>query len=135
MEAIEFETDGKLLARYIPASAAWGSGLKFFSGDQEFVQVGTWGYDAGKKLCAHYHNRLERSVDWTQEVLYVRNGKLRATVSAVDSSEEHIVEMSDGDLLILLDGVHGYEILSEQTEVLEIKNGPYLGAEKDRTRI
>ena len=45
------------------------------------------------------------------------------------------VELSCGDILILFFGGHGYEILENGTQVLEVKNGPYVGAEKDRKRI
>jgi hypothetical protein len=40
-----------------------------------------------------------------------------------------------GDTIILLNGGHGYEILSDNTKVLEVKNGPYVGADKDRERL
>jgi hypothetical protein len=38
-----------VLARYIPANKAWNDGLAFFSSDDEYVQVGTWQYPAGKQ--------------------------------------------------------------------------------------
>ena len=43
--------------------------------------------------------------------------------------------VKQGELLILLESGHGYSILEEDTTVLEVKNGPYLGAEIDRRRI
>ena len=52
--------------------------------------------------------------------------------------EEKPVEkllIQKGDILILLESGHGYHILEDNTKVLEIKNGPYLGAEIDRHRI
>ena len=45
------------------------------------------------------------------------------------------LELGAGDTLILLNGGHGYEILEDNTQVLEVKNGPYPGAEADRRRI
>jgi hypothetical protein len=35
----------------------------------------------------------------------------------------------------LLRGGHGYEILEDGTQVLEVKNGPYLGPDVDRRRL
>ena len=35
----------------------------------------------------------------------------------------------------MLRGAHGYDILENGTQVLEVKNGPYVGAELDRKRI
>ena len=40
-----------------------------------------------------------------------------------------------GDILIMLEGGHSYEIMEDNTQVLEIKNGPYVGAELDRRRF
>jgi hypothetical protein len=37
--------------------------------------------------------------------------------------------------MVLLAGGHGYEILEDNTKILEVKNGPYLGASEDRKRI
>ncbi|MCW5649316.1 MAG: hypothetical protein KIS62_06210 [Ramlibacter sp.] len=128
--------EGELvLARHIPASAAWNDGLAFFSGDDEFIQVGVWGYPQGKELKAHIHNEVTREVLWTQEVLFVRSGKIRANI--FDTSEQKVAEIdvATGDVIILLRGGHGYEILEDGTQVLEIKNGPYVGADRDRRRI
>jgi hypothetical protein len=124
-----------ILARHILAADAWGSGLKFFSQDSEYVQVGTWGYSAGKELLAHSHNEVKREVLWTQEVLYIRKGRIRADI--YDTSNLKVAELigEEGDLLILLIGGHGYVILEEGTQVLEVKNGPYLGADIDRRRL
>jgi oxalate decarboxylase/phosphoglucose isomerase-like protein (cupin superfamily) len=124
----------KLLARYIPA-AAWKPGLSFFTEDQHFIQVGSWNYASGKELQAHVHNRVDRAVERTQEVVYVRKGRLLASVYAADGTLVREVTVSAGDTIVLFDGGHGYRILEDGTEVLEVKNGPYPGAEADRTRI
>ena len=121
-----------VLARHISAENVWGDGLQFFSKDEEFEQVGTWNYNQGKILLAHTHNELAREVHWTQEVLYLHTGKLKAKI--YDTFNELIAELivNKGDILILLRGGHGYEILEDDTKVIEINNGPYLGAEIDR---
>lgn len=135
MTIIEVKDGSLILARYIPADAAWVDGLNFFSEDTEFVQVGSWVYPARKELLPHRHNHVDKVAGWTQEVLYIRKGKIRADI--YNSAELKISEIiaSEGDVLILLAGGHGYTILEDKTEVLEIKNGPYFGAEMDRRRI
>jgi hypothetical protein len=124
-----------VLARHIPADEAWGDGLSFFSSDNEYVQVGSWGYDAGKELLAHAHNIVERTVTVTQEVLFIKKGSVLAEI--YDSSSTKVAEFKalEGDIVILLGGGHGYKILEDGTQVLEIKNGPYLGADIDRVRL
>lgn len=124
----------KLLARYVPAGA-WQPGLSFFTEDQHFIQVGSWNYASGKALQAHVHNRVDRQVERTQEVVYVRKGRLLASVYASDGTLVREVTVAEGDTIILFDGGHGYRILEDGTEVLEVKNGPYPGADADRTRI
>lgn len=129
-------TDGTLvLARHIPAADAWGDGLKFFSPDGDYQQVGTWGYGAGKTLLAHSHNEVPRTVPWTQEVLYVRAGRIQAEIFDTRDTLVATLEAGAGDILVLLRGGHGYRILDDGTQVLEIKNGPYVGADADRRRL
>ncbi|GJL65413.1 MAG: hypothetical protein NPIRA05_03840 [Nitrospirales bacterium] len=133
---IEEVRDGDtVLARHIPASISWAEGLNFFSEESEFIQVGTWGYQGGKELLPHSHNKVEREVDRTQEVLFVRKGALLASVYNLMNEKVREIRLSEGDIIILLSGGHGYEILEDETQVLEIKNGPYAGADVDRTRL
>ncbi len=131
----EIKEGDKVLARHIPASEAWGQGLKFFSPDRDYVQVGTWGYPAGKELLAHAHNEVKRQVPWTQEVLYIRKGRLRADIYGSNGVKVAEFDAAEGDVLVLLEGGHGYSIMEDGTEVLEIKNGPYVGADADRRRL
>ena len=134
-EVVEIKEGNLILARHIPSDAAWRDGLHFFSPDGDFIQVGTWGYGTGKELKAHIHNEVLREVLWTQEVLFVRKGMLRANI--FDTNQKKVAELNvqAGDVIILLRGGHGYEILEDGTQVLEIKNGPYVGADADRRRI
>jgi hypothetical protein len=86
-------------------------------------------------LLAHSHNEVSRTVLWTQEVLYVRKGRLLAEIFDANDKKVAQVQVTAGDILVLLRGGHGYEILEDGTEVLEIKNGPYVGANSDRRRL
>lgn len=131
----EIKEGNLILARHVAADTAWSGGLKFFSPEDDYIQVGTWGYDSGKDLLAHSHNPVTREVSWTQEVLYVRKGSIRADIYS--THEEKVAELivSEGDFIVLLRGGHGYHILEDETQVLEIKNGPYLGADVDRRRL
>ena len=132
----EIKKDGKILARYISANEAWGNeNLSFFSEDEEYIQAGSWNYSKGKKLLAHSHNEVERSVLFTQEVLFVKSGSLKAFIYDDDSNLVEEFTAYKDDILIMLSGGHGYEVLEDDTKVLEIKNGPYLGAEIDRDRL
>ena len=130
-----FDLANNLLARYIPSLEAWNEGLNFFSHDTEFLQVGTWVYENGKELKAHIHNKVNRDIGWTQELLFINEGSVLAKIFDSKGTEIQELKMVKGDLLILIDGGHGYKILEDNTKVLEVKNGPYLGPEVDRKRI
>lgn len=130
----EIKVDDKILAVHIP-SDAWSKGLNFYSKDNDFIQVGIWGYDFGKKLQPHIHNEVNREVSRTQEVIFIKSGKLAAFIFSEEGNLVRRIELSQGDILIALLGGHGYEVLEDNTYVLEVKNGPYPGAEIDRRRL
>ncbi len=132
---IEVKDNGIVLARYIPASSAWENGLSFFSDDEDYIQVGTWGYDKPKELLAHTHNEVHRDVAWTQEVIFVKKGSIKAEIYDLSNKKVKDIICNIGDIIVLLRGAHGYHILEDDTQVLEVKNGPYVGAELDRVRI
>jgi hypothetical protein len=134
-EVVEIKEGDLVLARHIPANVAWQDGLNFHSQDNDFIQVGIWGYSAGKELRAHIHKEVKREVLWTQEVLFIRSGQLQANI--FNTQEQKVAELivNAGDIIILLRGGHGYEILENGTQVLEIKNGPYVGPDLDRRRF
>lgn len=126
--------DNVILAKHI-SSNEWEDGLKFYSNDDEYMQVGTWGYDKDKELLAHSHNEVSREVLYTQEVLYIKKGSIEATIYDINDNLVEKFIAKEGDVVILLRGGHGYRILEDKTQVLEVKNGPYVGAEKDRRRL
>lgn len=131
----EIKIGNTVLARHITQDDI-EPGLNFFSGDKEFIQVGVWGhYEEGKELQAHIHNAFDRVSSRTYEVLYVIKGGVEASIYGLDEKFIEKCSISQGEILVLLECGHGYKILSEDTTVLEIKNGPYAGAEKDRYRF
>ena len=132
----EVSKDGVILARVIRAKEAWDSeGLAFFSNDNEFIQAGSWNYSRGKELLAHTHNEVIRTISHTQEVIFIKSGSLVAYIYDSENNLVEEVEVCTDDILIMLAGGHGYKILQDDTKVLEIKNGPYVGAELDRVRL
>ena len=110
-------------------------GISFYSNDEDFIQVGTWNYEKGQYLAAHNHNIMERKINRTNEIIIILEGKLK--IDVYNENDEKIAELEakKNDLLIMINGGHGYHILEDNTKVIEIKNGPYLGAEKDRRRL
>ena len=131
----EIKENDVVLARLIKSEDVWKKGLAFFSQDQDFIQVGTWGYDKEKHLLPHIHNEVSREVLWTQEVIYVKQGKIRAHIFGTSENKITDLDVHAGDVIILLRGGHGYTVMEDDTQVLEVKNGPYVGADRDRRRF
>jgi len=127
------DANGALLAYKIPEVLQ--KGLCPYSDESDFVQALSWNYDAGKRLQPHRHLSVPRVVEYTQEVVVVLRGRLRATVFDSDCSRVTELLLGPGETAVFLAGGHGYEIMEDDTRVLEIKNGPYPGAELDRERF
>jgi hypothetical protein len=132
---IEKIVDGDSTLAIIIRNADWETGLNFVSSGEDYQQVGIWGYNKGQKLAPHIHFVAPRQVLRTQEVIFVKDGRVRADIYTHEKKFLKSVELERGDTIILLNGGHGYEILSDNTKVLEVKNGPYVGADKDRERL
>ncbi len=130
----EILENGTVLARYIPNSSL-KEGLGFYSNEDEFIQVGSWNYPAGKVLQAHNHHIVERNINRTQEVVVVLKGSIHVSVYNENDELKESFTANQGDVFIMLAGGHGYEILEDDTLAIEIKNGPYPGAEIDRRRL
>ncbi len=128
-------TEGDLILAIVIRGEDWEEGLNFVSSDGDYLQVGTWGYKKGKKLEPHTHLIEHREVSRTQEIIFVKEGRVKADIYTEKEELLQSVELKTGDAIILLNGGHGYEVLEDNTKVLEVKNGPYVGADKDRKRI
>ena len=124
-----------VIARHFRADELRNPGLSFYSEDQEGVQVGIWNYDAGKILVPHVHNSIQKLSDRTSEVLFIISGSVHADIYDDIGNILSEIQLNTGDVLVCLMGGHGYHVLEQGTQVLEVKNGPYFGPELDRHRI
>jgi mannose-6-phosphate isomerase-like protein (cupin superfamily) len=91
-------------------------------------QVGFVVYPKGGDVKRHSHQPLERHLIGMSEVLVVRSGG--CTLDLYD--DDHILvasrRMGPGDVAVLTAGGHGLH-MEEDTVLLEVKQGPYLGAD------
>lgn len=108
-------------------------GIRFFTPNSFSQQLAYMKHPKGKTIDAHTHNLVLREVVHTQEVLFIRKGKLR--VDFFDDQREYLESciLKSGDTIMLASGGHGFEML-EETEMIEVKQGPYAG-ENDKTRF
>lgn len=128
----QIEHNGKILAIIISNDYS-KDGVEFFTPNDFSQQLAYMKHSKGKRIDAHTHNIVPREVSYTKEVLVIRKGKLRVDFYEDDQTyiESHIV--NQGDIILLAFGGHGFECL-EEVEMVEIKQGPYLG-EQDKVRF
>ncbi|MCP2731571.1 cupin domain-containing protein [Limnofasciculus baicalensis] len=121
-----------LLAIIIPANFSQ-PGIKFFTPNSLSQQLAYMNHPAGKVIQPHVHNPVSREVFYTQEVLFIRKGKLRVDFYTQDQQYIDSRLLQVGDVILLIAGGHGFEAI-EDLEMIEVKQGPYVG-EQDKTRF
>ncbi|MER3433573.1 MAG: hypothetical protein C4288_09095 [Leptolyngbya sp. ERB_1_1] len=128
----EITHDGQLFAIIVSANFQ-KPGIHFFTPDNLSQQLAYMQHSAGKIIQPHVHNPVPREVHLTQEVLVVKRGRVRVDFYTKEQEylESHLLQT--GDVILLIQGGHGFEVL-EEVEMIEVKQGPYVG-EHDKTRF
>lgn len=108
-------------------------GIEFFTPDEYSQQIGYMNRGRGYVIPPHVHNSVTRKVHFTREVLFIKSGKVRVDLynDHYDYVESAIIE--SGDIILLANGGHGFEMI-EDSEIFEVKQGPYAG-DGDKTRF
>ncbi len=108
-------------------------GIEFFTPNNYSQQLGYMNRPKGHEIPPHVHNKVKRNVEYTNEVLLIKSGKVR--VDFYDESKNYLKSeiLNKGDVILLAQGGHGFEML-ENTEMIEIKQGPYFD-DNDKTRF
>ncbi|MBV8805903.1 MAG: hypothetical protein JO042_12675 [Sinobacteraceae bacterium] len=108
-------------------------GITFLTPNDYSQQLGYMNRRAGYRIPPHIHNPVPRAVTFTREVLFVKSGKTRVDFYTDDREYVESRILNAGDVILLASGGHGFEML-EDTEMIEVKQGPYAG-EGDKTLV
>ncbi len=106
-------------------------GVHFFTPGTFSQQLGFMSHPAGHQIRAHAHKEVQRDVLRTQEVILIRKGRIRVDFYTTAGAPLDSRTLEAGDVILLAGGGHGFEIL-EACEMIEVKQGPYLG-DQDKT--
>lgn len=108
-------------------------GIEFFTPDHFSQQLAYMKRPRNYSIPPHVHNPVPREVTLTNEVLFIKSGRMR--IDFYNDQHAYIESrvVVSGDVILLSHGGHGFEML-EETEIIEVKQGPYAG-EKDKTRF
>lgn len=117
--------DGELIAIIVRADFK-KNGIEFFTADNFSQQLAYMNRPAGYKIESHIHNKVRREVLYTQEVLFIKSGKVQ--IDFFDDNRNYIKSriLNQGDVILLAHGGHGFVML-EKSEIIEVKQGPYAG--------
>jgi hypothetical protein len=122
----------RLLAIVIRAQTTTDKKYNFLTEPDNALQLGVNSYAGGEVIPSHSHLRTEVTVPSGQEFVLVNKGRLRGDL--YDETTRELVsaqELSKGDMILLMSGGHGFEVL-EECQIVEVKQGPYLSKEKDK---
>lgn len=132
--AIEFIKNNDLVLAIIIPHDHVEEGLNFITPESFSQQLAYMHHPVGKMIQPHIHKPLKREVEYTQEVLLIKRGKMRVDFYTPD--EVYIMSriLVTGDTILLASAGHGFEVI-EEIEMIEIKQGPYGGHDADKTRF
>jgi len=105
--------------------------IKFFTPNEFSQQLAYMNRSKGYKIKPHIHKKNNKMTTYTQEVLFIKSGKVR--VDFYDESKNYVISkiLNSGDIILLSEGGHGFEFLDD-AEIIEVKQGPY---DKDKDKI
>ena len=106
--------------------------VDFFTPDSFSQQLGYLPHRKGNIIKPHEHRINTRIVDYTQEVLIIKEGLLRVNYYDLNHCLFSSELLNAGDVILLCRGGHGFEFL-EDTVMIEIKQGPYTGVDDKQT--
>ena len=108
-------------------------GIYFFTPDDFSQQLAYMNRPKDYVIDPHVHNAIPRKIEWTQEVLFIKSGRVR--VDFYDQERVYLESriLNAGDVILLAHGGHGFTML-EASEIIEVKQGPY-ASDKDKTRF
>jgi len=105
------------------------------SPDDQFLQVSAKKINKGDFFKAHRHLSCDKHVTITQESWIILDGEVEGVFYDLDNKELYRTILQSGDCIVIFNGGHSLECLTDDTILYEIKNGPYYGAAKDKVYL
>lgn len=124
---------GEVIFAIIVSSKFEKDGIEFFTPNDFSQQLAYMKRPKDYVIAPHVHNAVRREVLFTKEVLFIKSGKVRVDFYDDDKNYLESTIIVGGDVILLAFGGHGFEML-EESEIIEVKQGPYAG-EMDKVRF
>ncbi len=130
---LEYIYEEDTLLAIIIKSDFTSEGIEFFTPNEFSQQLGYMKRETGYIIQPHIHKPVERKIQYTNEVLFIKTGSLKVDFYKPDQTYIKSKVLKTGDIILLAQGGHGFEFL-EESEIIEVKQGPYAG-ELDKKRF
>lgn len=131
MSDIEQVADASGILALVIRAGATSDATAFLTSSDSAFQAGFVVYPANGRVKPHVHLPVARHIEGTAEFLLVRSGRCVVDIYSADRRIVATRELGPGDAVLSLGGGHGFRMLAD-TVLLEIKQGPYNLAEKER---
>ena len=128
----KIEVDNKIYA-IIVRNNYNKEGIEFFTPSNFSQQLGYMKRPSGYEIKPHVHKNISKKIEFTQEVLFIKSGKLRVDFYNREKKYLQSRVLEKGDIILLSEGGHGFKIIDE-CEIFEVKQGPYTKS-KDKILI
>src|SRR5246127_2512716 len=103
----------------------------FFSPAESSFQFGLLAHEAGFVEPPHLHQPIKREINDLQQMFVVQRGVVAVQLYADDKSLLKEVVLKEGDAIVLIHGIHAIRVI-EDMQCISVKQGPFLGTEKDK---
>ena len=131
-KVLQIKSGNELIAIIIKSSFR-KNGIEFFTPPDFSQQLAYMNRPASYRIEPHIHNKVKREVHFTQEVLFIKSGKVKVDFYNNQRKFVDSQTIEAGDVMLLNSGGHGFTML-EPTEMIEVKQGPYAG-DRDKVRF
>ncbi len=128
------EDKGELLA-LIARSYFKANNLDFITENHHSFQIGFHNKKKGSRARAHFSlpfKELKNLIP--NKIYYVKNGNIGVDIYDNNNKKVIYVTLNEGDLIVFISGAHGVDFLKD-SEVIEIKQGPYRGVDIEKKFI
>src|SRR2546427_13165542 len=134
MELIERIRDGDRPLALILRAESEPRSIGFLTADDQSLQLGVMRRPQGYVISPHIHKPVKRTVEYTYEALFIVRGRLEVTFFNEARAIVTKRQLRQGDCVMLMTGGHGFRVL-EDCKMIEVKQGPYAGADFDKFRF
>ena len=127
-----FDKENKLLAIVVKKNTS-KKDKDFHTDHSSEFQLASFNLKKDEIIERHYHEKQERRIFSTNEVIVLQSGKMMLTIYDLNLEKIEDIFIESGDMVALFDGGHEIKIL-EDSIFIEVKQGPYF-EQKDKKRF